>query len=282
MADGTYHILGMYKNNCDIIYAAKYSASGERTNTQVIYKSTDKGNTWTALPSAPVRVGYTWTSICYFAVDPLKVDRFYTVSPSDNTSFYRYDTGVWTKLTVSANKEAKSIAIDPNSPNIIYCSISTKGEPFLFKSENYGNTWASIQKNHPMQGSAILAVNPHDGSLFTGSELGMWRLANNDWPLKVKTGITENHNLINCHPNPFSDQCFIKYYVPESAHVQLEIYNSAGQKIKTLVNEVKSPGQYEIKWNDNDEFNQSVPVGMYFCKMRTGDFEKTVKILFVK
>ncbi len=282
MADGTYHILGMYGKNCNVIYAARYNLSSERTNTRVIYKSTDKGNNWTALPEAPNKVGYTWTSICYFAVDPVKEDRFYTVSPSATTSLFKYDEGVWSMHTVVFGKEIKSIAIDPNSPNIVYCTVTTKGNPFLFKSEDYGSTWTSIQKNHPMQGGAYLAVNPHDGSLFACSELGMWRLPVNDWPLKTSEKIRNPSTIIRSYPNPLRDESLITFEIPIRSQVKVDIYNSVGEKVRTLVDEVRSPGSYQVIWNGKNEMGQNVQDGIYFVRLKANGISNTIKLLVIR
>jgi photosystem II stability/assembly factor-like uncharacterized protein len=281
MADGSYHILGMYKKNCNIIYAAKYTQSNERTNTRIIYKSTDKGNTWTALIEAPVRVGYSWTSICYFAVDPLKEDRFYAVSPTSTYSIIKYDEGNWSMHTPVYGKELRSIAIDPNSSNIIYCTILSKGEPFIYKSENYGSTWTSIQGNHPMQGSAYLAVCPHDGSLYANSELGMWKLKGNTWPVRIHEMNGEQSLLIQAYPNPFQDETVFRYSIPAASNVKLEIYNNAGQKIRTLVNEKQAPGDHEVIWNGTNDLRQEVTKGVYIGVLNADWIVGRTKLIFM-
>jgi hypothetical protein len=86
--------------------------------------------------------------------------------------------------------------------------------------------------------------------------------------------------LHNSYPNPFNPSTTIGYSLPEKAHVKLEIYNLIGQKITTLVDDVKSAGHYTITWNA-----QELSSGMYFCKMKaTGKkaFEQTQKLLLMK
>lgn len=282
MADGSYHILGMYKKNCHIIYAARYTVSGERTNTRIIYKSTDKGNSWTPLIEAPLRVGYSWTSICYFAVDPLKEDRFYTVSPTSTYSIIKYDAGNWSMNTPVYGKELRSIAIDPNSSNIIYCTLLAKGEAFIYKSEDYGSTWTSIQGNHPMQGSAYLAVCPHDGSLYANSELGMWRLKGNTWPVRIQDSNVGQSLSILAYPNPFQYETAFRYSLPAASDVKLEIYNYTGQKIRTLVNEKQTPGDHEVIWNGRNDLKQNVSDGAYIGILKAGMIVSRIKLMRLK
>jgi hypothetical protein len=47
--------------------------------------------------------------------------------------------------------------------------------------------------------------------------------------------------LGNCYPNPFNPTTTIEFSIKERSHVSLKIYNVAGQLVKTLVDEVRSP-----------------------------------------
>ncbi|MBN2413905.1 T9SS type A sorting domain-containing protein [candidate division KSB1 bacterium] len=83
-------------------------------------------------------------------------------------------------------------------------------------------------------------------------------------------------------PNPFNPQTTIKYQVPKNINVTLEIYNVNGQKIKTLVNEEKVTGSYTVIWDGRDDYNVAVSSGLYFLKMKAGDYTKVVKMSFLK
>ena len=60
-------------------------------------------------------------------------------------------------------------------------------------------------------------------------------------------------------PNPFNPSTTIKYSIPEESRVKINIYNSIGEVVESLINEVFSPGNYEIIWNA-----QNYPSGIYF------------------
>jgi flagellar hook assembly protein FlgD len=64
--------------------------------------------------------------------------------------------------------------------------------------------------------------------------------------------------------------------------VSLEIYNLLGQRIRTLVNEIKEAGIYEIQWNGKDEAGRDMPAGMYSYKIKAGNFSEIKKMSFVK
>ncbi|MGD8781289.1 MAG: T9SS type A sorting domain-containing protein [Ignavibacteria bacterium] len=58
---------------------------------------------------------------------------------------------------------------------------------------------------------------------------------------------------------------------------KLTVYNSLGQKVSTLLNEVKTPGNYEIEFNGSN-----LASGVYFYKLTSGSFVQTNKMLLLK
>jgi len=78
------------------------------------------------------------------------------------------------------------------------------------------------------------------------------------------------------------ESCIFEYGIPEEGHVAIEIYNILGQKIKTLVNDIKTAGFHKIIWHGNDNSGRNVASGMYICRMRTGSMVKSKKIIMLK
>ena len=81
-------------------------------------------------------------------------------------------------------------------------------------------------------------------------------------------------------PNPFNPSTTIEFVIRKSevgsASVYIEVYNTRGQKIRTLVNENMSPGEHSIVWNGKDDHNNDVSSGVYFYKM-TVDGDSSVR-----
>ncbi|MBT6933729.1 MAG: hypothetical protein HN983_01760, partial [Euryarchaeota archaeon] len=67
-------------------------------------------------------------------------------------------------------------------------------------------------------------------------------------------GIPDVFALHNNHPNPFNPVTNITYDIPEVAEVRLDIYNVAGQKVRTLTQGHHEPGRYRIQWNATNDF----------------------------
>ena len=88
-------------------------------------------------------------------------------------------------------------------------------------------------------------------------------------------------NLSN-HPNPFNPETKIVFNLPEEGNVKLEIYNIKGQKVKTLVNEILPAGEHSAIWDGKDSNDKQVGSGIYFYKLKTGDYQKVRKMLLLK
>ena len=93
-------------------------------------------------------------------------------------------------------------------------------------------------------------------------------------PIKeVPTAFTLSQN----YPNPFNPSTTIEYNLPEAADVQLEIFNSLGQRVDQLVNKRQDKGHYQMSWNANGHAS-----GNYYYKIKAGSFQKTHRMTLVK
>jgi poly(3-hydroxybutyrate) depolymerase len=83
--------------------------------------------------------------------------------------------------------------------------------------------------------------------------------------------------LYQNYPNPFNPATRIKYQLAKSSHVELKIYNLAGQEIATLVNELQAAGEYDVTWQ-----SKGLPSGVYFYRLQAGGFSETKKLILQK
>ena len=79
------------------------------------------------------------------------------------------------------------------------------------------------------------------------------------------------------YPNPFNPATTISYFVPKEGFVSLKVYDFLGREVKTLVNEMKSTGSYELSFDATN-----LPSGTYFCIMSADGFSKTTKMVLLK
>jgi len=78
-------------------------------------------------------------------------------------------------------------------------------------------------------------------------------------------------------PNPFNPSTKILYSIKTTSTVSIKIYNMIGEEVKTLVNEEKSPGLYEVTFTASD-----LPSGIYFYTIDAETFKETKKMILLK
>ena len=84
------------------------------------------------------------------------------------------------------------------------------------------------------------------------------------------------------YPNPFNPSTTIEYSVQATDNIQIKVYNTLGQLVKTLINEIKTPGEYSIVWNGKDDNGSVVASGAYFYQIQTKDFVSSKKMILLK
>lgn len=79
------------------------------------------------------------------------------------------------------------------------------------------------------------------------------------------------------YPNPFNPSTTISYRLAKVSDVQLIVYNSLGQKVKTIVNTRQVAGEYNINFDASN-----LASGVYFYRIKAGNFVKVNKMLLMK
>lgn len=79
-----------------------------------------------------------------------------------------------------------------------------------------------------------------------------------------------------------SDHIHISYTVSHACLINLKIYNSAGQCVRTLVSEQQTPGEQSVRWDLLDNGSCQVPQGMYFIRLSSDGYIETSKIVIIE
>ena len=85
------------------------------------------------------------------------------------------------------------------------------------------------------------------------------------------------YSMSQNYPNPFNPSTNIDFTLPRDSHVRLEVYNMIGQKVMTLVDEVKTAGYYTVKMDGTN-----LASGMYVYRLSTGEQTFLKKLLLLK
>jgi hypothetical protein len=95
-------------------------------------------------------------------------------------------------------------------------------------------------------------------------------------------GLPRHYWLRQNYPNPFNANTEICYRIPRAGHVTLRIFNSLGQEVRTLLDADQKADRYEITWDGRDNMGSEVASGLYFCRLKSGDFGKTIKMVLLR
>ena len=100
---------------------------------------------------------------------------------------------------------------------------------------------------------------------------------------KRTTTIPEQFSLHEAFPNPFNPETTIRFDLSEQSNVSMEVYNSVGQKVRTLIsNQAFSANQHKVRWNATNDAGLHVPSGVYFIRLQAGHFKSTTKVVLLK
>jgi len=137
-----------------------------------------------------------------------------------------------------------------------------------------GNSICKTYDNSYLVGGSI-------GSYVSNSYDGYLILISDKKPDQVnemnKNYLRNEFKLFQNYPNPFNPITNIEFAIPEKNFVELNVYNSLGQKVKVLVSEVISGGNYNIKFDGNN-FSS----GIYFYQLKTDNYNIVKKMLLLK
>ncbi len=134
------------------------------------------------------------------------------------------------------------------------------------------------------------AASPPDNGFFDTSASYVGAFKDNNWlegwtkfDYDVATAVDEPETLQDeyilhqNYPNPFNPVTTIKYSIPITCFVNISVYDILGREITTLVNKVKHPGNYEIKFDGT-----KLASGVYIYRIKAGNFSDSKKLTLIK
>lgn len=249
--------------------------------------------------------GITLTEVNLFQGD----DSLWRIDESSPA--YNSATGDYTDVTVDIDGQIRDIMKDvgadelSNEPIINVPLTQNDVGPYWLKSNHNSYLFSftiegsgALNSNilvglHPAGTEIWLEAVPDDGWEFISWGSDLTNTANpilfnmdRDISLQVKFGLitsVDNQEIINKfqlypnYPNPFNPATKIKYTIAQNDFTNISLYNIAGEKVRTLVNEIKPAGAYEIEVNSDQLSN-----GIYFYTISSGIFSDTKKMVLLK
>jgi hypothetical protein len=189
--------------------------------------------------------------------------------------------------TVSKDFVIRNLGLAPLTGTITVPQIVTLLEDGIAVNDTYNfSIPGKTNKTYSAQIFATEGLTINDHIVITNNDAGhpnqqiavqLDNVGNTD-PV-VTPAVTK---LDGNYPNPFNPVTSIRFSTKEAGRVNIVIYNSKGQVVRTLLNEDKKSGNHTVIWNGTDDAGKAVSSGMYLYKMQTKNYTQTRKMLLMK
>jgi len=238
----------------------------------LLYRSTDNGNNWMLVNNG--LNGDLW-SIAHDNSDNLFVS-------SESGFFWSTNNGdSWTQMGVlNRFSEIKII------PGLGIYGVKFEG---VFFSDDNGVNWSQVGEQTENLFCNTIGIKSIK-SLFLGTEgSGLYKIDIISFAENESSETVKNFKLFQNYPNPFNPSTKIKFTIPalETRHasslqmVTLKVYDILGNEVATLVNEEFPAGEYEVNFDASSGIGNLVS-GIYFYKLKAGNFIQTKKMIYLK
>jgi len=263
LADGTYSITDVFPGDYDITCVAPLYLDAEELGFTIVegLNILDFSMLWSEIDVSVTEL------ICYLPPDETEI-QYFTIT-NDGPGDLEYNITV--EYTDELTRPENSLGEFSNSSGTIPGNGGTVEVQVPFNSAglNVGDVLTAnilIHNNSNYGGDYVIPVTLYVVSVGTEEDLSV---------LYTKLG--------GNYPNPFNPSTTISFETTNSHELsRIEIYNLKGEKVKQLVSEQLPAGQHSVVWDGRDDSGKSVSSGIYFYKLKTGNYEKTKKMILLK
>jgi len=196
------------------------------------------------------------------------IDVSIPISPYLLDSFMpNYNSNILAKPVIVGNK---LIIVDNEWNEIFTYDISDFNNIQLLSSLRLNSEIYKLIYN---SGYFMCSINYYGMIILDNSPI----LSNNEIIMNKKV-----ENEFDVYPNPFNKSTNINFTLQERSQVIIEIFNHEGKKIKSLINEYKDQGIYNINWDGTDNIGHNVQTGFYIIEIRNGMKNESKKVMMIK
>jgi len=180
----------------------------------------------------------------------------------------------WTEGKLSNSGDVLSLYSAENNllDNLVYednskWADSTDGLGFSMELIN-----PNLVNDLPGNWEKSISIGGSPGQTNQGMALGS--------PEEVK--LPDDFLLQQNFPNPFNNFTTIKYQIPKTNHISINIFDLKGNLVRKLVNRVQNAGLYETSWDAKNDFGDLQSSGIYIYKIQTLDYILSRKLVLIK
>ncbi|MDZ7373664.1 MAG: choice-of-anchor J domain-containing protein [candidate division KSB1 bacterium] len=176
------------------------------------------------------------------------------------------------QLTWEPSRDEVSGPKDVRYYNVYRCLVGgTFGEPIArVAGHEYLDTSVEIDKRYQYAVSATDHAG-NEGEKSAPVTVLVSGVAQVGGELPKEFALEQNY------PNPFNPTTTVSFALPKAAHVTLEVYNAAGQRVAVLVDKDMPAGTYKATWDAS-----GMASGVYFCRIQAAEFTAMRKMTLVR
>ncbi|MFN0159162.1 MAG: YCF48-related protein [Bacteroidota bacterium] len=185
----------------------------------------------------------------------------------------------WATRPSGTTHGLRSIQFSTNNTSRAY--IVGNGGTILKTTDN-GQTWGFQQSNITRNLRSTFFYLSDNNGFAVGDSGTILRTTDGGGPI-IFTSVTERgeqhtgFRLQQNYPNPFNQRTVIRFNVGTYGHTSLRVFDMLGREVATLVNERLDAGQHERIFD-----GKGLTSGVYFYRLKSGEFTETKKLLLAK
>jgi flagellar hook assembly protein FlgD len=88
--------------------------------------------------------------------------------------------------------------------------------------------------------------------------------------------------LFSTSPNPATDRAAIGYALAGATRVEIRVYDAAGRLVRLLLDQTQPAGFYQVAWDGRRDDGGAAGPGVYFYRMRAGDYSASRKMSWIR
>jgi len=196
----------------------------------------------------------------------------------DSNSQAVIKAGGWTSTNTNLPVVFKSAPQVPLQVMQDYWNKAVTVKPEMDKgigSPDFGGTQMPFDFSYPTS-SPLYTAGTNGEALGDRTYFGIQVGVKNDEMLPSA------YELYSNYPNPFNPTTNIRYSLPVAGSVKLEIVNTLGQIISTLVNQHQHAGTFSVVWDGTDMNGERVSTGVYIYRLKTANSVLAKKMILIK
>ena len=252
------------------------SNTGYAAGGSGIMKTTNGGNNWFAQQNLTsfglAGIFFTNSSNGFVVGQYLGVPHYSVIFKTTNGG------NNWNEISLGTNEALDGIYFtnELNGWAVGNDYSSGNNSALIYRTTDGGDNW--VKQNIPTFNNleSVFFINDAKGWAVGG--LGSIITYDSPTPVELSNPtVPVDYILAQNYPNPFNPTTTIEYSIPQSGNVKLQVYNSIGEEVATLVNNYKEAGTYQVDFN-----SKNLTSGIYFYKLEAGKFIQTKKMILLK